>query len=213
MDDTNHGEERVKGIASYLPILKDRVFMSFTFFTTLALMASTLMFTLLPLYSNEMYNIPESRVGLIITVNAGMVVTLQFLMTQFTKRFPKMRVMMIGAAFYALGAGSVALGSTFFAFLGSMVVMTSGELMLVPTASTTTAELAPPEHRGKYMSIFGLTWGVASGLSPLFGGFFSDLFSPKMIWVGGFIYGLLGVIGFAVLSGKMRVKKTDLRGQ
>ena len=197
-------ENQVQGIASYIPILKDRVFMSFIVFTTLALMASTLMFTLLPLYANEMYNIPESRVGLIITANAGMVVLLQYAVTMLSKRFPNMAVMMVGALLYAVGVGSVALGNTFFAFLVSMVVMTSGELMLVPTASTTTADLAPPEHRGKYMSLFGLTWGVASGLSPLIGGFLSDMFTPRAIWIGGFVYGMLGMIGFAVLARKIR---------
>ena len=197
-------ENQAQGIASYIPILKDRVFMSFIVFTTLALMASTLMFTLLPLYANEMYNIPESRVGLIITANAGMVVLLQYAVTMLSKRFPNMAVMMVGALLYAVGVGSVALGNTFFAFLISMVVMTSGELMLVPTASTTTADLAPPEHRGKYMSLFGLTWGVASGLSPLIGGFLSDMFTPRAIWIGGFVYGMLGMIGFAVLARKIR---------
>ena len=40
----------------------------------------------------------------------------------------------------------------------SMVVMTVGELILVPTASTYAANLAPVDKRGRYMSIFGLSW-------------------------------------------------------
>ena len=70
-------------------------------------------------------------------------------------------------------------------FWGSMVVMTLGELAIVPTVSTYTANHAPAEQRARYMSLSSLTWQVASGIGPVFGGMLSDQFGPRTVWYGG----------------------------
>lgn len=59
---------------------------------------------------------------------------------------------------YAIGVGSVALMTSFTGFWLSMVVMTFGELTLVPTASKYVADIAPADMRGRYMSIYWLSW-------------------------------------------------------
>ena len=41
--------------------------------------------------------------------------------------------------------------------------------MLMPTSTTYAANLAPADMRGRYMSIYGLTWGVAQGVGPVMG--------------------------------------------
>ena len=75
-----------------------------------------------------------------------------------------------------------------------MVILTTGELMLVPTATTYAANLAPVEMRGRYMSIFALSWQAAAGVGPIFGGFLNDTFSPQAIWLGGGVFGLLATL-------------------
>ena len=45
--------------------------------------------------------------------------------------------------------------------------MTIGELILVPTSSTYVANLAPIDKRGRYMSLYGLSWPVGAGIGPL----------------------------------------------
>lgn len=77
-----------------------------------------------------------------------------------------------------------------------MVVMTIGELILIPTSNTYTANLAPADMRGRYMSIYGLTHSVASGIAPLLGGFLSDTIAPRATWVGGGILGAVAVLAF-----------------
>ena len=37
----------------------------------------------------------------------------------------------------------------------------------MPIAITFTANLAPADMRGRYMSLFSLTWGVAQGIGPV----------------------------------------------
>jgi MFS family permease len=65
-----------------------------------------------------------------------------------------------------------------------MVVLTFGELILVPTASKYVADLAPADLRGRYMSIYWLSWGLARTLAPLIGGFLNDNIGARAIWLG-----------------------------
>jgi len=101
---------------------------------------------------------------------------------------------------YALGAGSVALMSSFWGFWLSMVILTFGELTLVPTASKYVADLAPADLRGRYMSIHWLGWGLARTLSPIIGGFLNDNIAPRAIWIGGLLIGLTSALGLFLLS-------------
>jgi len=78
----------------------------------------------------------------------------------------------------------------------AMVVMTIGELVVVPRASAHAANLAPVDKRGRYLSLYGLTWNVASGISPVLGGLLNDALGPKAPWLGGSFFGLLAVIAF-----------------
>jgi MFS family permease len=124
--------------------------------------------------------------------------------TQVSKRYRPVRVLALGALLYALGAGSVALGGSFPAFWISMVVLTLGELLLVPTATALTASLAPADMRGRYMGVYNLVWGVSYGTGPVIGGLLSDRIAPVATWIGGLAIGLAAAAGFAAMGRKVK---------
>ncbi len=136
----------------YEIVLRDRLFLAFCGLYTLAGMAYALMMVLLPVYVKENFRVPERLYGFIMTTNAAVAVRLQYGITRLASRFPALPVLAVGSLFYALGVGSVALGRSFPAFLFSMVLLTLGELLMIPTATTLTANLAPPTARGRYMA-------------------------------------------------------------
>jgi MFS family permease len=187
--------------AGYGKILRDRVFMRFTAGITLNQVGAALVWVLLAVYAKENFGVPESQFGLIAATNAILVVTLQLLVTQFTKRRPVYHMLALGALIYALGTGSVVLGQGFWGFWMSMVIITFGELVLVPTADTHAANLAPAEKRGRYLSVYQLSWSLAAGIGPIFGGLLNDSLGPRYIWIGGMLVGLLGA---AMLAGMAR---------
>lgn len=192
--------EKHSSSRGYGPVFQDKLFLGFVAAVTMAVMCATLIWILMPVYAKQNYQISENIYGLIPTTNALMVVTLQLFVTRISKRYRPLPMIAIGAFFYALGVGSVAWASSFWGFWISMVIMTVGELILVPTSSTFTANRAPADMRGRYMSIYGLTWGIASGIGPLFGGFLSDQIGPTAIWYGGALVGLVGVLTFLLLT-------------
>ena len=193
-------------LSGYRIIFKDRVFMTFIAGFILRQVSASILWVLLAAYAKANYGMSENLYGLIPTTNALMVVFLQLWVTRKTQRFPPLEVMFWGTLLYGIGVGSVALGSGFWGFWTSMVILTLGELMVIPTASTYTANRAPEEMRGRYMSLLALTWGAGSMIGPVLGGFLNDQFHPVTIWVGG---GAAGVLGALVYFYLQRTKTPD----
>ncbi len=185
-------------LGGYDRVFSDSRFVSFVGAMVLNSVASTIMWVLLSVYAVKNYGLTESMYGLIPTTNALMVVLLQIPITQITRRYKVLPVLMVGATLYALGVGSVAFGDGFSAFWLSMVIMSLGELVLMPTASTYTASLAPADMRGRYMSVYGLTWSAGYAIGPSLGGFLNDRFGPQFIWLGGGAVGLMAAAIFAL---------------
>jgi MFS family permease len=90
-----------------------------------------------------------------------------------------------------------------------MVTVTLGELILVPTASAYAANLAPADMRGRYMSLYALTWTVASAIGPVAGGLLNDNLGPLAVWYGGAGFGLLSALSFARLAWRAGRNSSD----
>src|SRR5688572_28532404 len=184
----------------YGRVLQDKNYMAFVAMISLGLIAPTMLWILMPVYTKTNFGIPEALYGWIPTTNALMCVFVQYSVTSITRKYRTLPVLGTGMLIYALGAGSVALMSSFWGFWLSMVILTFGELTLVPTASKYVADLAPADLRGRYMSIHWLGWGLARTLSPLIGGFLNDNIAPRAIWIGGLLIGLTSTLGLFLLS-------------
>jgi MFS family permease len=141
-----------------------------------------------------------------------MCVFIQYFVTRITRGYQTLAVVGVGMLIYAVGTGSVALMTGFWGFWLSMVILTFGELTVVPTASKYVADIAPSDLRGRYMSIHWLGWGLARTLSPIIGGALNDFISPHAIWIGGLLIGLTSVFGlflFKVLSAPQTTPLTE----
>jgi MFS family permease len=175
----------------YGRMLKDRRFLVFNLAVVFMTVCASLMWVLMPVHANSTYGISESRYGLLPMTNALMVVFLQMLVTNQTKKFKPLPVLAAGSLIYAAAVSSVALARDFWGFWFSMVMMTLGELILVPTATTHAANQAPADMRGRYMSLYSLTWPAAAGTGPLLGGILNDTVGPFAPWLMGGVSGIL----------------------
>jgi MFS family permease len=190
---------RPANLGGYSRLLRDGWFLAFILLVSIGLIAPTMLWILMPVYAKTNFGVAEASYGWIPTTNALMCVFLQYQVTQRTKRFPTLPVAAAGMLIYALGTGSVALMQGFPGFWTSMVILTFGELVLIPTASKYVADTAPAELRGRYMSMYWLGFGFARTLSPLIGGFLNDRLYPQAIWIGGLCFGLVSAMGLTLL--------------
>jgi MFS family permease len=195
---------REEGLGGYGTVLRDRHFLSFVGLFTLVQFCAATVWILLSVYAKHQFGVHENLYGWIPTTNAIMVVLFQIGVTAVTRRFSPLPVMAVGALFYAFATSSVGVGQGFWAFEASMVIMTIGELILMPTASTYIANLAPADMRGRYMSFFSLSWGAASGLAPLIGGNLGDYLGPQVTWFAAGLVGLAAAAGFITLQARKR---------
>jgi MFS family permease len=187
-------------LRGYTRVFADKGYLTFVALISLGLIAPSLLWILMPVYAKTNFGIPENLYGWIPTTNALMCVFIQYFVTLITRKRPALPVLTVGMFIYALGAGSVALAGSFWGFWLSMVILTFGELTLVPTASKYVADISPADLRGRYMSLHWLGWGLARTLAPLIGGFLNDAISPRAIWIGGLLIGLTSTFGLFLLS-------------
>lgn len=194
-------------LGGYGSVLTNRPFVGMVSAFAVVQICASLIWVLMAVYSKTNYGVNENQYGWIPTTNAVMVVLFQYLVTHVTKKFQPLKALAMGAFFYAGANFLVAFSSAFWGFWVSMVIMTMGELILVPTSNTFAANLAPPDQRARYMSVYALTWSIASAIGPIFGGLLSDLIDPRAVWFGGSMAGLVGLAGFLLLERSIRRQK------
>jgi MFS family permease len=169
--------EQAQGQEGYARVFGDKGYMLFVSLMSIGLIAPSILWILMPVYAKTNFGIPENLYGWIPTTNALMCVFIQYPVTQISRRYKTLPVAAIG-----------------------MLILTFGELVIVPTASKYVADLAPANLRGRYMGVYWLGWGLARTLAPLIGGFLNDAIAPRAIWIGGLTIGLISVTGLAILS-------------
>lgn len=191
-------DERPAG--GYGVVLRDRPFITFIVVFTLLEIGAAMTFNLLSVYVREQYGILEDAFGRLVGINAAMVVLFQYAMTRVTVRFNAFPVLSLGCLFYTAGLTGFAFARTFEQFAAAMIILTIGELMVMPTATALVAGIARPEMRARYMGILSLTYTIGTGLGPMIGGVISDAFAPSAIWYAGAGAALLATTGFVWMA-------------
>ena len=194
----HHATDAAPG--NLMTVLRDTRFVVFCIGGICCTILAGQMMAVLPVYMKDQFGLGETYFGWVMTTNAAMVVFLQLPITRVTRKIPRLFLTATGALLYALGVGSVALGSAFPHFIAAMVVYTFGEMILVPTSTAITADLAPADLRGRYMGMLGLTWSVGFGIGPVVGGLISDHLAPIALWPLTALSGVFAAIIFLAIT-------------
>jgi MFS family permease len=186
----------------YGRVLADRVFMAFILLSMLGVVIYTQMNTTLPVYLRDIHNIPPQGYSFLISLNAVMVVLLQFWITRRARGLPPLVVVAIGTVFYAIGFGMYGFGGGIVYFSLAMAVLTIGEMIVAPSGQALAARFAPADMRGRYMALFGFSWALPFAFGPLAAGYIMDNFNPNWVWWGCAILGALVVGGYLALHAR-----------
>ena len=81
-------------------------------------------------------------------------------------------------------------------FVVAMVLITLGEMLVIPTGQALTALLAPMDMRARYVATERMNWIVAQSLGPLAAAFIMDHFDPRWVWYGCSVVCTISIIGF-----------------
>ena len=199
-------ESTVQTFVGYLQVLRDGKFMAFTFVCLLLWFVYMNMNTTLGVFLRDQYGVPESGYGWLISINAAMVVFLQFPITRRLEKNPPMLMMAFGAIFVAGGLLLYGFVGTYWLFVIAMAILTIGEMITVPVANALVASFSPEEMRGRYNFVYGLSWGISFAVGPWLAGLVMDNYDPNWLWYACGIIGMLAMLGFIVLHWNTRTK-------
>jgi MFS family permease len=188
--------ERVD-VRTTLAVANDRRFLLFSIFSLLLFASMAQLGSTLSVFSVDRLMFTTAQYGLLLTTNGIIVAVLQYPIARLMNKFPRDRGLILGSIFYAAGYLSLGWVKDFNWAIGSIAVITAGEVTFSPIASTVVAESAPLNWRGRYMGFSGLSQTVGMSFAPLFGGLLLDAFptEARLLW------GLIGLVGLIPAAG------------
>ena len=185
-----------------LDVAHDLRFLVFCGWSVLLFLVMGQFSSTLAVFSTAVVGIAEAQLGLLFTINGVAVVLLQWPAARLSNRIGARWGLALGCALYALGYFSVSLASGFPFLIGSMIVITLGEVVFSPTSTAAVANMAPARRIGRYMGLFGLSEALGWSLGPFVGGILFDAWSATPIALWGTIaaIGIVAAMGFGATT-------------
>jgi MFS family permease len=186
-------------IVGYRVALRDAAFMAFLVASLLMAVVYQQMYGSLSVFLRDNHGISTQQYGFMLTSSAITVVIFQFWVMRIIKKRPPFLMMAIGTFFYVIGFSMFGFVSAYLLFVAAVVVITIGEMIIVPTSQALAANFAPEDMRGRYMAVYGLAWAIPSTFGPGVAGYILDNFNPNLLWYIGGVLCLLSVFAFYAL--------------
>ncbi|CCK27705.1 hypothetical protein BN159_3326 [Streptomyces davaonensis JCM 4913] len=171
------GEERqreVKQQAGYRQVLADRPYLLLTAANFLIAFGYTTQAMALPVFLTRDVGLPDALAGAVFAVNTALVALLGVPFARVTLRGRRPRTAALGAVIFALSFAAFALLPQFVTGSGAMaavlavaVLYTIGELVHSGPAQSLSVQAAPDHLRGRYLSVYQLSWSLCRTIAPL----------------------------------------------
>ncbi len=203
---TAQRESITRTFAGYFRVSADGTFMAFVLLAALTNLVYLQMYSTLSVFLRDVHSVSTQGYGYLMSANAVLVVLMQFWVTRRIRPYPPMVMMAVGAALYMVGFTAFGLVSTYPAFLAAMLLITVGEMIEMPVSNALVVRLAPPEMRGRYIALSGLSWDIPSAIGPLAAGLIIDNYNPNLVWYAGGALALVASLGFLILHPAARAR-------
>ena len=184
--------------------LKDWGFLAFLGLVVLLTLAFFQGWSTFPVFLNQFYGLAESQFGLLMTLNALLILAFEMLLTRRAEGFKPLSVVGAGTFLFGLGMVILLLGDSWPLAVISVVIWTTGEMLAAPAAGGWVANRAGPAHRGKYMGLYTMAWGLGFILAPTGGAWIYQHLGPTVLWLATGLLGAVTWIGFELLDRGLR---------
>lgn len=188
-------------------VLRDSAYMAFMVAGVLVGLIYGQMYNSLSVFLRDVHGIDPQGYGFLMTTSAITVILFQFSVTRVIKRKPPFLMMALGTLFYLVGFGMFGVVSQYAFFAAAIVVITMGEMIIMPTTQAVAANFAPVELRGRYMAIFGISWALPAAIGPGAAGVILDNLNPNLLWYIG--AGLCAVAAFSYYMLHLRLGRQE----
>jgi predicted MFS family arabinose efflux permease len=193
-------ESMKQTFAGYGRVFRDTPFLSFIGVTVMMTLVYMNMNSTLGVYLRDQHGLPEFQYGWLLSINAIIVVLLQFWTTRRLQNQRPFLMMAAGSLLYAIGFAMYGFVSGLTMFIAAMIVITIGEMVVSPFQQSLVASFAPEDMRGRYMAVSGLSWSISFTVGPYFAGLLLDSSNPSLLWAFCGLVGMLATTGFIFLN-------------
>jgi MFS family permease len=197
-------ESMLQTFGGYFKVMRDRPYVAFLVASMLMGIVYQQMYNSLSVFLRDNHGIDPQRYGFLMSSSAITVVIFQFSVTRTVKRWPPFLAMAIGVLFYMIGFTMFGFVSAYMLFISAIVIITIGEMIIMPVSSALTANFAPVDMRGRYMAVFGLSWALPATIGPAAAGIILDNFNPNLLWYIGGALTAVSALGFYLLHLRFR---------
>lgn len=197
-------ETVVQTFAGYGLVLRDRLYVAFLLVSMLMLVVYQQMYNTLSVYLRDVHGVEPRAYGWLLSIDAIIVVIFQFWVARKVRSRPPMLMMLLGTLFYLVGFTMYGFVTAYSLFVVAIVVITIGEMIVMPVSQALAARFAPEDMRGRYMAVFGLSWAIPSAVGPWAAGLIMDNYDPNWVWYAAGIICCVAVAGFYALHLRTR---------
>jgi MFS family permease len=192
-------ESILKTIIGYRVVFNDFGFLFFILISSITVLVYMQMNSTLSVFLRDFHGFPPQAFGLLLSLNATMVVLFQFWITRRISKYAPMKVMILGTFFYMIGFSMYGFVSAVYLFFIAMAIITIGEMIVVPVAQSAAAYFAPEDKRGRYMAVFGMSWAIPNLFGVYAAGLVIENLGPNWVWYLSGILCMISIIGFWLL--------------
>lgn len=177
-------------------VFKDKPFWIFLFTCLVSGVLFFQVFTTIPLYHREQFNLTEFQTGLLLTMNGLMIFFLEMPLVSYVERhkISKVKVVTMGCFLMAISLFLMLINTWAGVLVIMMLFMTVGEMFAFPFSNSVALSRAPKGHEGRYMAIYTMSFSLAHIFSSKVGMEIIEYWGYQVNWLVMGILGLLGVI-------------------
>jgi len=178
----SQGQSVFQTFIGYGVVLRDLAYVAFITAGMLMLLAYQQMYSTLSVFLRDNHGVDPQGYGFLMSTSAITVILFQFWVTRRIKLRPPFLMMALGSFFYMIGFSLFGFVAVYWLFALNIVIITIGEMIVMPTSQALAANFAPEQMRGRYMAVFGLTWAIPSIFGPGSAGLILDNMNPNLLW-------------------------------
>jgi MFS family permease len=183
---------------------RDLPFLGFMLLLVVLAMAFFQVWSTVPLYLRSFYEMSERSIGLLLALNALLIVLAEMVLIRAVENFDRMRMVGLGAFLVCGALAILPFGPWWMTAVVFMVVLTVGEMLSMPITNAVVAERAGSGSVGRYMGVYTLAFSTAFVIGPIVGTAIYQKYSPQVLWFGTGAVGVVLAVAFAALSRPLR---------
>ncbi len=176
----------------------------FVIFVLLSACFATIFFQLfitLPLYYREVYELSESKIGLLLGLNGLVVFSMEMILVYLLGRaFKVENLIFTGLVMVGIGFGILNIIHSEFILFTGMLILSIAEIFAMPFMVTFVVQRSSISNRGSYMGLYSFSFALGHVLSPIMGTFIIEQFGFETLWWLSLAFAALVGLGFYLLT-------------